>query len=194
MSTPTSFEHADVVEPHHRFPEIQFGGSAWDLSHLDAFAIRFDPGVGHEIDIVILFSCHCFTHSLQYDGRPVDEIPEEEIYDDGIERRVLCEDRYALSRVHLRQVISQLHSATIRFGEERGQNFFTTKCIDDDGAGAIYTIFFEVTKDKKRPKRMLLHVQSAYRQVELKKRLRNAGKIRFATLVRAAYEGRIVHQ
>lgn len=169
MSTTPAFEHADAIEPHHRFPEIQFRGADWDLSHLDAFAIRFDPDIGHDIDIVVLFSCHCFTHRLQHDGRPIDQIPDEEIYDDRGDGRVLCEDRYTLSRAHLREIISGLPSATIRFGEERGQNFFTAKCIDDAGVATVYTVFFEIAKDRKRPKRMLLHVQSAYRQVERKR-------------------------
>jgi hypothetical protein len=41
---------------------------------------------------------------------------------------------------------------------------------------------------------MLLYVQSAYRLDKVKKRLTNAGKIRFRKLLRSTYLGKPVHQ
>jgi hypothetical protein len=82
------FEHDDVVEPRLRFPSISYRGHAWDLRHLHAFAIRIDPKLGFEIDVIVLFSCHCFTHQIKHDERSAVEIPECEIYKDGNERRV----------------------------------------------------------------------------------------------------------
>jgi len=57
-----SRQHA--IEPHHRYKNIQFKDAIWDLSHLNPFAINFDPGIGFDLMIVILFSCHCFSRAL----------------------------------------------------------------------------------------------------------------------------------
>lgn len=53
-----------------------------------------------------------------------------------------------------------------------------------------YVIFFEPEKDSKRKKRVLLRVQSAYFVDALTKRQQQAGKVTFASLVKATYEGR----
>jgi hypothetical protein len=106
---------------------------AWDLRHLDAFALRVDPGIGFEVDVVVLFTCHCFTHSFKRDVRSPLEIP------------------------------------------------------------GVYAVFFEVMRDKQRKRRLLLYIQSAYRLESLTHRLAKAGKVRFATLLRAAYQGRRIH-
>jgi hypothetical protein len=53
-----------------------------------------------------------------------------------------------------------------------------------------YAVFFEVSKDHRRKKRMLLRVQSAYRLDTLSERLKKGGKVNFAQLLRATYAGR----
>src|SRR4051812_12479715 len=100
-----TFAHADAVEVHHRFPRIIFRGETWDLRHLDAFAHRIDPGLGFEVDVVVLFTCHCFTHSIKRDVRAPLEIPAAEIYEDKVERRVLSKERYDLSRKFLPGIV-----------------------------------------------------------------------------------------
>lgn len=51
-------------------------------------------------------------------------------------------------------------------------------------------MFFEVKRDSRRKKRILLHVQSAYLLDTLTDRKKKAGKVRFHVLLKAAYEGR----
>lgn len=180
--------HLDVVEPHHRFESVQFNGVAWDLSHLEAFAFRLDPGLGFEIDVVVLFACHCFTHSLVGDGRREEDIPAEEIYYDGRERRVLSEIRYRLSQTHLARITRELPKRKIQVAKDA--NFMTFEFIDEDETAKRYAIFFEVEKDRKRKRRMLLRIQSAYILDALTERQKKAGKVGFNVLLKAAYEGR----
>src|SRR3569833_1020359 len=121
------FEHVDVIEPRHRFREVTFRGERWDLRHLDAFALRMDPDLGFEVDVVVPFSCHCFTHSIKKDARAPLEIPPAEIYQDAMERRALCKERYDLSRRFLPALIKELSRRTIRYAGDGRLNFFTAQ-------------------------------------------------------------------
>lgn len=180
-------QHADAIEPHHRFGEVVYLGTPWDLSHLDPFAMRLDPGLGFEIDVVVLFTCHCFSHSIGKDGRK--EIPDHEIFDNGQERRVLNEERYHLSRQYLPTMIRNLPVRTIQVAGAYTANFMTLEVIEA-GEKKHYAVFFEVKRDSRRKKRVLLHVQSAYLLDTLTDRKKKAGKVRFHVLLKAAYEGR----
>jgi len=183
--------HLEVVEAHHRFSGVEFKGKAWDLSHLDAFALRIDPGLGFAIDVVVLFSCHCFTRSHKQDGRPLHAVPDDERFDNGRESRVLCNSRYELSRRFLPWLIKELPHRTIQFAGTDPLNFITLEELDSSGeVERHYAVFFEVRRDNRRRKRLLLHVQSAYELTELTIRQSKAKKVKFPTLLRAAYEGR----
>lgn len=184
-------DHHEVVQAHHRFSGVAYFEEPWDLSHLDAFAIRVDPGLGYEVDVVILFSCHCFTKSYKSDGRAFESVPVGERFDNGRESRVLCPTRYALSKRFLPHLIKDLPTRSIQFARNDPLNFITIEMVDESAGGSQrYAIFFEVTRDSKRRKRVLLHVQSAYLLDELTKRQAKAGKVKFATLVKAVYENR----
>lgn len=126
----SEFQHQNVVEAQHRFQTIKFYDEIWDLQHLDAFALRLDPELGFEIDIVVLFTCHCFAHSMRWDKRAPTEIPSEEIFDNGIERRVLDKDRYELSRRFLPQLVKELDQRQIRFAGVDATNFFIAETSD----------------------------------------------------------------
>jgi hypothetical protein len=182
----------EAIEPRHRFQTVVFRGETWDLRHLDAFALRIDPGLGFEVDVVVLFTCHCFTHSFERDARAVLEIPLEEIYVDGVERRVLSKERYDLSRRFLPALVKNLGNRAIRCAREDSLNFFTLEDAGGDPPG-VYIVFFEVKRDKRQKRRLLLYIQSAYRLESLTHRLGKAGKVRFVTLLKAAYEGRRIH-
>jgi len=183
----SEFAHADVVEPRHRFPEIMFRGEAWDLRHLDAFALRMDPDLGFEVDVVVLFTCHCFTHSIKRDVRAPLEIPPDEIYGDDVEQRVLSKERYDLSRRFLPGLVKDLAKRTIRHAGDNSLNYFTAEVTGTKAPG-MYVVFFEVLRDKRRKRRLLLCVQSAYRLERLTNRLEKGGKVRFATLLRKTYQ------
>lgn len=187
-----TFQHHDVLEPQHRFQGIKFYDETWDLRHLDAFALRLDPELGFEIDVVVLFTCHCFAHSMKWDERAPAEIPPEEIFDNGIERRVLDKERYELSHRFLPRLVKELDQRQIRFAGVDATNFFIAEDLGPESGP--YVVFFEVKRDKLRKKRMLLFVQSAYKLATLKKRLANARKIRYRKLLRSTYLGKRVHQ
>jgi hypothetical protein len=190
VANPTvAFEHADAIGPRHRFPEVVFRGEMWDLRHLDAFALRMDPDLGFEVDVVVLFTCHCFTHSIGRDVRAPLEIPPEEIYGDNVEQRVLSKERYDLSRRFLPGIVKDLERRTIRYAGDDSLNYFTAE-VTGLGAPGVYAVFFEVERDKRRKRRLLLYIQSAYRLQRLTHRLAKAGKVRFATLLRKTYQGR----
>lgn len=183
--------HSDAVPPHHRFPAITFRGIPWDLTHLEPFAFSADvgrDGATHRVDVVVLFMCHCFTKGAE----GLQPLPlANEYYRDGREVRVLCEERYALSRQFLPRIVKELFARTIRVASNR-PNYLTLE-VPEAPAPGLYAVFFEVEKDKTRKRRMLLRVQSAYRLDALPKRLKAAGKVNFAVLLRATYEGRKIN-
>lgn len=188
-------EHADAVPALHRFQDIAFNGTPWDLSHLEPFAMTrtIDLSANQSIDvtIVVFFSNHCFSKSYARDGRAEADVPSGEKYDDGREKRVLCVERYAYSQQFLPALIQELPERTIQIANSSPQNFFTFEELDDLGALVRrYSIFFTVERDRTRKKRMLLRVQSAYAHTEITARARKAGKVKLQTLLKAVYEGR----
>lgn len=188
---PSMKEHLEVVEPHHRFSGVFFKGQPWNLSHLDAFALLVDPGLGFNVDVVVLFSCHCFSHSFKRDGREQWLIPLDEIYDNGRERRVLSPKRYEFSKELLPRILKELSSRNIQVAASDRQNFVTFEEIDEQSVVLYrYAVYFEPTRDRRRKKRIVLQVQSAYvLDGELTKRQQKAGKVNFHTLLRKVYKG-----
>jgi hypothetical protein len=121
-----------------------------------------DLGLGSDVTVLVLFSCHCFSHSFQWDERPRHAIPAHEIYYDGKGRRVLDPQRYELSRRFLRHIVSNLSNRHITVADEKQPNFVTLEQMNADGTTSLYAIFFEVKKDNSRRRRHVLRVQSAY--------------------------------
>jgi hypothetical protein len=145
------------------------------------------------VTVIVMFSCHCFSHSIARDARARAEIPKAEIFDDGREQRVLDPVRYTLSRLLLRDLILTLGNRSIIVADERRPNFVTVQETNTDGTTSIYAVFFEVEKDKTRRQRLILRVQSAYLlEQELTKRQRQAKRVGLKTLLRATYEGRTI--
>lgn len=183
------FESPDYAAQ--RFSPIVYNETIWDLSHLDSFAFKCDPGLGCAVTVLVMFSCHCFSRSIARDGRARAEIPDAQLYDDGREQRVLDAERYALSRTLLRDVAMTLANRPIVVANERQPNFMTLQKTHADGTSSPYAVFFEVEKDRARKQRLILRIQSAYLlENELTKRQRQAKKVSFKTLLRAIYEGR----
>ena len=183
--------HREVVKSHHKFSGVSWKGFPWDLSHLGAFAMRVDPGLGYDIDVVVLFSSHCFSQSFKRDGRNPAQVPADEIFDDGRERRVLHPPRYEMSRRYLPAMVKELHKRTIQIAASDRQNFVTFEEFDGDGKFVCrYGVFFEPTRDSHRKKRIVLRVQSAYAMEDgLTKRLSKPKKVNFLTLLRKVYLG-----
>jgi hypothetical protein len=179
-------EHLEAIAPNHRRRVVTRCGQPWDLSHLDPFAFLIDPGLGFDIVVVVHFSSHCFTRSLKWDGRHVKAIPSGELFNDGQDIRVLCEQRRALSLQYLPRLIHELPRRLIRFARDLPQNFITTELIESAGTPRQhYVMFFEVSRDPKRKRRLLLKVQSAYLKEALEPRLIKGRRISFSTLLKA---------
>lgn len=114
------------------------------------------------------------------------------MYSDGREVRVLNAVRYRLSLEFLPRLIKALPQRTIQIAGDEHRNFVTLEERSEAGGLLRYAVFFDVKKDSRRKRRLVLQVQSAYSLDVLTKRQRSAGKVRFATLLRAAYQGRKV--
>lgn len=127
------------------FGAVAFRGATWDLSHLAPFAFKMDVGQGLEVSVFVLFSCHCFTKSFRWDPRPSLMIPDHEIYVDEHERRVLCEQRYNLSRQFLREIVTNLESRRITLADDRRPNFVTLEHVDEaSGQTLLYAVFLKL--------------------------------------------------
>ncbi|MCE4061041.1 hypothetical protein LXM60_12585 [Pandoraea sputorum] len=171
------------------FGTVSFRGVLWDLSHLSPFAFSVQIAEHCDVSVLVLFSCHCFTKSFRWDARPIASIPTQEIYTDGRERRVLCPERYALSRKILRKIVLSLGARRITLADDRRPNFVTHEHVDALGRKALYAVFFEVERDRRR-KRLILRVQSAYvLEGGLTRRQREAKKIALITLLRNIHKG-----
>ena len=86
-------------------------------------------------------------------------------------------------------LLRTLQRGRSRYAGDDSLNYFTAEVTGLEAPG-VYAVFFEVERDKRRKRRLLLYIQSAYRLERLTHRLANAGKVRFATLVRKTYQGR----
>jgi len=182
-------DHHDVVADHHRFARVTVGTEIWQFDHLEAFAMRvpleLSPGKPIDVDIVVLFSNHCFTRGLN----PGEVVEDARVVMDRSEKRVLDEDRYALSRQYLPRLILELPTRHILVADPTRPNYVTFE-LPPAAPGAEpmrYAVFFEVKKDSVRRKRMLLRVQSAYILDKPSKRLLKADKMRFQTILKRAY-------
>lgn len=181
LAAQVAAEHA-----HHRFAPIAFRGEQWDLSHLDPFAMQRNPGLGHALELVVIFSCHCFTHGIDKDGRS--PIPSDELYHGDEEVRVLDRERYTLSASLLVPLVNALDHRHIIVAAP-GDNYVTFERPTATGEIEHYGVFFTVTKAKNRKNRLILRVQSAYLR-QPTARQKQAKKVKFDTLLRAALEGR----
>jgi hypothetical protein len=180
-------EHSEAVESQHRFEPIEVGDETWDFSHLEAFAIKIPIDANNKtqivIDVVFFFTCHCFTRSLE-----TGETPESGfLFDNGQEKRVLDKERYELSKVHLRDIVKTLPSRSILVASPSIPNFVTYEIITSSGETKKYSVFFMAQRDKKRKKRVLLRIQSAYVLENETKRQASASKISFRNLIKRAY-------
>jgi hypothetical protein len=181
--------HQDAVSSHQRFAAVVMGTEVWRFDHLEPFAMRVplevSPGNSVAIDIVVLFSNHCFTRGLG----PGEVVDTAHVIMDGGEKRVLDEVRYALSRQYLPGLILDLPNRHILVADRARPSFVTFE-LPQSAAGAPaawYAVFFELKKDSVRRKRMLLRVQSAYVLETPSKRLLNADKMRFQVIMKRAY-------
>lgn len=184
---PLISEHEDIALSG-RFKLVVLRGAPWDLQHLEPFAFREELSPGVEVDVVVFFSCHCFTHDYRDDPRL--SIPAEEVYLDGNDRRVLNEERWRLSKAHLPSFAQWIQSSPVRVLDNAQGNFATFQALNSSGVPVTYAVFFTVKKDAARRKRLILRVQSAYVLEQFTRRLKESGKVNLKVLLRAVHENR----
>lgn len=173
-----------------RFGGVSYKGTAWDLSHLESITMTCDIAPNHTIHVVVIFTSHCFTHGFRWDSRPLEAIPEDEVYDDGRERRVLSPNRYSRSIHHLVELVKTLPTRKIVVANVDQRNLMTVEFINNETT-ITYGVFFEVERDNSRKNRVLLRIQSAYDLCNgLTARQRDAKRVKWSTLIKATYEGR----
>jgi len=171
---------------------VNYKGEEWDISHLAerTFKHTLDDKQKTELDVIIVFSCHCYSHSFRWDQRSRDEIPRDEILTTETEQRVLSLERYELSKTLLLEKIEGLSTQKITVASEGGnQNFLTFKESDSDEDETVYIVFFKVERIKS--KKILIFIQSAYKRT-LTKREKSNKSVRFNILIKAVYEGRSI--
>jgi hypothetical protein len=182
-------DHHGVVQPRFRFPSRTIGLEIWDFSHLEAFAFKVEldltPGSLTEVDVIVLFACHCFTRDQAKD----EIVSADLIWNDGHETRVLDRERYDLSLIFLPRIVFELQQRRIQIADPARPNYVTFEIPpgQDRAKPGRYAVFFEVEKDTQRRKRLLLRIQSAYLLENPTKRLLKGDKINFRVLLKKAY-------
>jgi hypothetical protein len=179
-------QHNDVINARYKYSSVEYIGEIWNLEHLKPFAFKFELNVEVKVDVIVFFSCHCFTRKATDEEQK--SLESKYWYSDTYEDRVLDPERYAFSRLLLPRLVQELKSRHIK--STGHGNFMTIEVIDTSSHKLPYVIFFEVLKDKKRKKRLLLIVQSAYVKNDQTNRMRSGAKVNFAVLLKATYEGR----
>ena len=167
---------------------VIYRGQPWDLSHLDSYGFYHDGPDGEILTVVVVFSCHCFTREPTKDELAQNSVSPEDWYDDGKEKRVLDVERYQLSLQYLPSMVKTLASRHIVIGDENRKqgNFVTVEVQTSDGNTGYYSLFFEVTKQKKR--RLILRVQTAYVRPAIPKREKEAKPVKLKTLLNRTFE------
>jgi hypothetical protein len=182
-------EHQEAVEQHHRFEPRLVDGVMWDFKHLDAFALKvpveLSPTVVVTLDVIVLFTNHCFTRGIATNEKLSDEF----LWDDGREVRALDPSRYELSTLHLRRIVQELPKRPVLIADSQRPNYvtFEVQPSNPDDPVMVYAVFFIAEKDNKRSKRVLLRVQSAYLLEVQTRRQQKAEKISFRKLLKRAY-------
>ena len=190
MTKTSMDDHHELIESHHRFATLTVRDEIWEFDHLEAFAMKVpvDLSTNHavDLDVIVLFSNHCFTRGLV---TPDELVDESLIVMDKSESRVLDRERYQLSRQYLPQLILELPMRHIQVADSTRPSFVTFELPSmATGEPPIrYAVFFEVKRDRKRKRRVLLRVQSAYILEEPSKRLLKADKMRFQVILKRAY-------
>ena len=182
-------DHIDAVTDDHRFSPLAYGGELWTFEHLEAFAFNTpgeaSPGSSVSVAVVVFFSNHCFSREVEDE----EDVDEAHVVMDGSIRRVLDKTRYELSREYLPRLIQELQTRPIKVADPARPNFvtFEIRPAEPGAPPSNYAVFFEVRRDSKRKRRLLLRVQSGYVLETLTKRLREAPKMSFRVILKNTY-------
>ncbi len=142
-----------------RWKDFNYGGRAYDLSHLHPRVFRFtrpaeDAHAAEVFDVEVRFTLHCFSRG-QRDGEAMDPLG---IYPNAYETRIFDFRRYEMSK-RLPEIIQGLPTRKPRHNKSRG-NYFVVEQVAEHGETFEYDIFFKVRKPGKG--RLELIVETAF--------------------------------
>lgn len=169
---------------------VTVAGELWRLEHLDPFTFPYEivtAGVHLTVFVDVVFSCHCYSRKPDPFALPP---PDEWVYRDHRETRILDATRYRHSRLYLPFLFKDLDARKILFASN--ENYMTLEMVDDQGRTGHYQVFFTVKRKEGTRHRVELKVQSAYFVADLHRRARPESRrpVRFKLIVTAAYERR----
>jgi hypothetical protein len=169
---------------------VQVGDDVWSFEHLRSYSFPYTietAGSAVELQIDIVFSCHCFSRKPEL-GTALPDAPW--VYKTATETRILDRERYDDSRNILPGMMHELVTRRILFAGT--ENFMTIETINSQGKNGYYQVFFVVSRKEGVKRRLELKVQSAYFVEDLHRRAqpKSMRPVRFKLIATAAYERR----
>lgn len=152
-----------------------FGGTAYDLCHLDPFVVE-TTHTGQLLRVYVSFGCHTFAR----EQRPGDA-PDLLIVD-GSDTRCFCPERFEHSK-NLKRIIEYTSAGRVFFSE--GRNMLCVDWLPD--LEAPYAVYFNLKRARLNGVNATMFVVSAYEKPELPPRL---PAMKFSTLVDQVSKGR----
>ena len=135
-------------------------GNVFDLSHLDAHYVTYVHSAEGCKDIsykfIVSYSFHCFTKD--YPHLSEDDI-KSLMYYAKKDNRPFCVRRYELSKQHLKYIVENLGTSTVKIFHAGYSSYATTKIINTENQEEWYMVPFKVFKENKKYR---IHITSAY--------------------------------
>lgn len=163
-------------------------GTTYALGHLDAYSFDFvvpakDGKPEQVYPLNVTYSIHCFTRK----AKPGEVVPSDLAYSDSRETRIFCFDRYEQSK-RLRGIVETLGQRKCL--HDKHGNFYVFEVQNDDGSKSYYSVFFTVSRSRKKPG-LNLFVTTAHMRPQ-PPYVSNPKPIRFGVIVHNVWNGKPV--
>lgn len=166
------------------WPTFELDGVPYDLSHLNmrtyAWEIELKNKLCKQIEVEVIFSCHCFSRS----PKEGEEYRQEQVVYDHKKVRLFDIRRYQLS-LKLPEIISELPAHKVF--QTGYHNLVRVVVADPLESSSEYHVFLALTRNGKKVKMV---VESAYPADLLEDRKKFDKPIRFRVALRNRFEGR----
>ena len=149
-----------------KFPNFNYKGQVFDLSHLVPFYCEYIHPASASSDekiyrCIVEFSGHCFTKSPnQRKGETLASYESELHYSLATETRIFCFERHRYS-LQLPQIIKELANRKCFF-TSADDKFLTIEVQNEEGKTVDYEIYFSLKKSKEKQCDIHLFINSAY--------------------------------
>lgn len=167
------------------FTDLQVDANQVEVTQLLPHIVRFTLKKGEEVNILVRYSCHCWTCA------PKEASPHSRlIFMDGNRPRIFDPDRYTRS-FSLPDLIANLDKHRIYLsGRERNYGCYNATLTTD---GVAYTAFFTLERNKGRfdnkRYKLLMRIESAYTRQQPQK----GSKASLSAIIAKAQEGKVVN-